>query len=823
MKYTAHIRYDEQQKKIVYQSVKEHLENSGLYASSFLKTIRLTSLGKIVGITHDFGKFTLAFDEYIQYSFQHPEDHSRKGKIDHSTLGARYIYEKNKTANEDERITAELLAEAIMSHHTALNNFLSMHGDSDFLRRVLLPELPGYDEARKVFLQEVMSKQEFDELFQQAVQEITALENQIERLSGPEEDAKFNFYQGMIEKMIFSALVDADRLDTANFMDDMHYERSWDTQALWAEFAGKLEQHIRSFPMETDPKKKKIAAARQKISDKCLAFAKNHPGIYSLSVPTGSGKTLASMRYALAHAQAYHMKRIIVIIPYTSIIDQNAKELRDIFQNDDAILEHHSNVVENISMEAFAKGEAKEREDETVYYEEAVWRRSMTERWDVPVIFTTQVQFLNTLFAGGTKSIRRLHALQDSVLIFDEIQTLPVKCTFLFNEAINFLRDFCHVTAVLCTATQPTLEQLNVPIRKDEPQEMVENLDAVFAAFQRVRLENHCVEGEQLPSEIAPKIWQDAIERGNVLCIVNTTASARALYRSLHEYAASAEEQIVLIHLSTKMCPAHRKKVLAEVRKHLKQREDGIRLICISTQLIEAGVDVSFTTVYRALSGLASIAQAAGRCNRHGEMAYGIVKLFELRGENLSRLDDIKKGVEVVKDMLHTVRVENLLDPDVMQMYFKRYYMDRQKLMEYPVKAADNTLYDLLSLNLAGEQSRKESGKDNPLLNMQAFQDAGREFFVIDSQTVSVLVPYEEGETLIADFDGEIWDKKGIFKKIKESQQYMVNLFSYEIKNLAGIGAVWETRNGVLALRKEQYDSCFGVNSEGQENEFSII
>jgi len=823
MNYTAHIRYDEQQKKEVRQSVKSHLENSASFASDFLQPMQLSALGEIVGIFHDFGKLSKVFNDYIEYSYHHPEDHSRKGTIDHSTAGGLYLYRTQERRTEDEERTAEFLAEAIISHHSSLNNMLSRNGTSDFLRRICSEELPGYEEARQVFLREIMPEKDVKNLFQQAVQEITVLENRLDQIVGPEEDTKYDFYQGMIEKMIFSALIDADRLDTANFMDAMHYERVWDTQALWADCAQKLEQHVRSFPQETDIQKKKIAAARQKISDSCLAFANNPPGIYSLSVPTGSGKTLASMRFALAHAQANHMKRILVVIPYTSIIDQNAQELRAIFQHDEAVLEHHSNVVENVSMEALAMGEVKDKENEDAYSEPAVRRRSMTERWDVPIVFTTQVQFLNTLFAGGTKSIRRLHALQDSVIIFDEIQTLPVKCTFLFNEAMNFLRDFCHVTAVLCTATQPNLEKLPVPIKQNMPQEMVGNLDAVFAAFQRVRLENHYVEGGALPVEIVPYIWQDAIDRGNVLCIVNTTASARALYQSLQDYAASAEEKVELVHLSTKMCPAHRRQVLGNVRQLLQQRAAGSRLICISTQLIEAGVDVSFTTVYRALAGLASIAQAAGRCNRHGELPYGVVKLFALRSENLSRLQDIEKGVEVVKDMLPTVKAETLLHPDVLQFYFTRYYADRKKLMGYPVHTGDETLYDLLSLNMAGEQRRREAGKANPLLNMQAFQDAGKEFCVIDSQTVGVLTPFEKGETLIADFDGKIQNKGEIFKKIKESQQYMVNLFSYEVKNLAAMGAVWETKAGVLALRREQYDSQIGVDLENQKNKFLSI
>lgn len=219
---------------------------------------------------------------------------------------------------------------------------------------------------------------------------------------------------------------------------------------LWGEFSVNLEKKLKSFPMPQKETAKKIAGLRQKISDDCLGAAQNAPGIYKLSVPTGGGKTLAGMRFALRHAQLYGKKRIIFVIPYTSIIEQNAKEIRDIFGCDEAILEHHSNVLpEDIA------GEDSESMD---------WRHLLTERWDVPVIFTTQVQFLNALFAGDGSSMRRLHALEDSILIFDEIQTLPVRCTHLFNAAMNFLQEFCRVTAVLCTATQPPLERMECPL-----------------------------------------------------------------------------------------------------------------------------------------------------------------------------------------------------------------------------------------------------------------------------------------------------------------------------------------------------------------------
>jgi CRISPR-associated endonuclease/helicase Cas3 len=290
-------------------------------------------------------------------------------------------------------------------------------------------------------------------------------------------------------------------------------------------------------------------------------------------------------------------------------------------------------------------------------------------------------------------------------------------------------------------------------------------------------------------------------------------------------YAAENDHAMEVVHLSTKMCPAHRKKVLEHVRLVLAARRHGVlpRLICVSTQLIEAGVDVSFSTVYRALAGFSSIVQAAGRCNRHGELANGLVRLFNFQGENLSHLPDIALGTKIAREMLHQEAADIILQPDKMQQYFQRYYAERSsRCMSYPTKDG-NTLLDLLSLNRAGGQIRDERGKMEQLWHQQAFRDAGREFQVISTSTTGIIVPYAEGKQLILSFDALEFDKQGIQEKIKKAQQYMVNVFSYELEALSASGAVWETRAGVLALREEYYDGVAGIRLAEQKNEFCMI
>ena len=806
MVYPSHIK-----KNHIVQTHEEHSTEVAELCRKWGKDFGLEKTCQLVGLLHDIGKGTNSFRDYIEYSYAHPDDKSQKGKVDHSTHGAKYIYERYKEGNVLERFTAEWIAMAILSHHGGLQDFITLDGKSDFLRRVMEKELPTFDESKIVFFQRIADENFIDELFTQAVQEVETFIHQLDLLIANDEE--YYFCYGMMLKVLFSILVDADRLNTTIFMTGLDPCHEWNMKQLWDDFSDKLEDKLAGFIPVNE-----IQRTRQRIADECLQFAKHPSGIYDLSVPTGSGKTLSSMRYALAHAKEYGKERILVVIPYTSIIDQNANEIRGIFLENEAVLEHHSNVVED-----FTKENSLEIEN-GAYDQASEFRRAMTERWEVPVIFTTMVQFLNTLFAGGTKDIRRLHHLKNSVIIFDEIQTLPIKCTFLFNSAMNFISKICNTTIVLCTATQPTLEKIEMPIQKESPSEMVHNLDEIFEIFKRSEVENLCIAGGYTPEEVASLIWQDAVKRGNVLCIVNTTAMAKSIYRVLKSLQDIDDIKNPIFHLSTKMCPAHRKCTLKRIRERLNKKEP---LICVSTQLVEAGVDLSFTTVYRDIAGLASIAQAAGRCNRHGEMDFGLVKIFNIKGEKFNKLPDIAMGVEISTNMLNAndIDMSELLSPKVMQRFFMKYYSEQsRKRMGYPTDAGRGTLYDLLATNAAGCSARKERGYATPIENLVAFREAGKEFHVIDSKTVSVLVPYKHGKELYLDFNSNVYQQENIYKKLKEAQQYMVNLFSYEVQSLLAQEAIHELAiGGIWALREGYYDPVMGVIVENQKNEFTSV
>ena len=801
--YFAHIRRDGSKE----QTMGAHLLRVGNLMKEDAARIGLSSLAYLIGVLHDLGKCSKDFADYLDWCHKHPEDNSRKGTVDHSSAGGQFLMQRYGRRGDSALLTVHIAALVIFSHHTGLMNYLGEDGVSDFLRRMEKQKVPEVDLS--YYFTHVLSEADIDKLFEEAVCEFSALDVKIISYAA-EGSEMYYFVWGMVHKLLLSMLVDADRLDSAEFELGEARERVWDTSAIWKAFSDKLEQKLAGFTLPSEPKAKEIAHLRQKISEDCLKSAEALPGIYRLCVPTGGGKTLASMRFALQHAQIYQKKRIIVVIPYTSIIDQNVKEIRDIFHMDDAILEHHSNVMTEDD------GEDTERMD---------FRRILTERWDVPVIFTTQVQFLNTLFAEDNSSLRRLRALEDSIVIFDEIQTLPVRCTYLFNAAMNFLKAFSRVTAVLCTATQPPLEQLKFPIEISNHADLTNDTAEVFEGFRRVQVENHCEDGGSSVDEIAGEIVHAAEEIGDVLCIVNLTAQARSLCEAVSERTQISERYIHVVHLSTKMCPAHRKAVLRTVREKLDARRKypEQRLICISTQLIEAGVDVSFPVVYRALAGFSSIAQAAGRCNRHGEMERGIVRLFSFANENISRLVDIQQGKKIALDMLYHAEADTVLSPHTMELYFRKFYQGyTERDMRFPMKNT-NTIFDLLSRNDAGFQRAEENGDDPNLWFSHAFRDAGYAFEVIDSHTESVLVPYAGGKSMIIAFNDRYFDRKKIGEQMRTAQQYMVNLFSYELKKLSSLGALRQTESGVMALREEYYNDTFGVQMEEQSNECCMI
>ncbi len=821
MQYIAHFRYGENHTEEA-QTVAAHLTGVAALMEKYAEAAGLPSLARLTGLLHDIGKLSMEFQGYLKHNFHHPEKQLARGSVDHATAGGKFLFDRYADSEDMGALAViQLAGLVIFSHHSPMGllNFLSATGKADYQRRLEKEDIPAIDTM--AFFRDVISEEDLDTLFHQAAEEVCLLAERIQScIRDDDEDraaATCHFFWGMTEKMLYSMLVDADWLDTASFAQGRKTEalqKHWHYDALWQDFSKKLEAKLNSFPEPEDEKVKLIMAARRKVSDDARAAASRPEGIYRLSAPTGSGKTLASMRFALHHALRFHKKHIYVILPYTSIIDQNAQVIRDIFQCDDAVLEHHSNILPE-----------EEREEASVQEKEN--RKLLTERWDVPVVFTTQVQFLNALFAGSVSASRRLRALRESVIIFDEAQSLPVKCTYLFNQAMNYLAAFQRDTIVLCTATQPELGKVKYPLHFSPQPEMIKNLPETAAAFHRVHIEKDLPPGGKSIEELAAEIVPKAVQEGNLLLICNLTKEARLLYEEAQRILDEDGSPCEAYHLSTKMCSAHRKDVLRLVKQKLKAREP---VLLISTQLIEAGVDISFSCVYRVLAGSASIAQAAGRCNRHGEKEKGEVRIVSLENENLSRLPDIENGARVTRDLLALgTPADQLLQPDVLQKYFQEFYRKyTEKQKEYAIEKHPRlTLLDLLSSNAYGCDIYEQKGGDLAAFPcfLQAFRDAGEAFHVIDTETIGILTPYAKGEEFIEAFDQPVrpWEMGQLYQKIRRAQNYTVNVFSYELKKLEEEGAIWKTEAGILALRKEYYDKKVGIEFELQKNDFCMI
>jgi CRISPR-associated endonuclease/helicase Cas3 len=791
------------------QSVKEHLYNVSTMSMEYDGKISLNATGELIGILHDMGKETRKFDDYIRYCLANPKDKSLRGSVNHSTAGAKLIYDNFYNTNDQyQKITAQLISMVICSHHGGLIDCLDLSGMDVFNYKMNTDKEIFYEEAQSNFKDECFDMEYIKDLFSKSKAEVKVIIDKINIINiSDKKDIGFKFRLfsvGILEKYLFSSLIDADRYDTYTFTEDIEKQKKVDKSALWNEFAGILENKLEDYPKVT-----KMDLLREEVSMSCKNFAKNNTGIYQLSVPTGGGKTLSSLRYAIHHAKEFSKDRILYIVPYTTIIEQNAKEIKDILGKDDIVLEHHSNIIADNAGEDY---------------------KLLTERWDSPIIFTTMVQFLDTLFSGGTQSVRRLHNLANSIIIFDEIQSIPIKCINMFNSAINFLSNICNATIVLCTATQPLLSTTEMPLKLSEYSEIVPNIQEKFKQFKRVNLIDSRIIGGYSTVSLGNFVLHKMECLKSLLIILNTKNSSKELFNELKKIndGLPKEDKYLIFHLSTSMCPAHRMEVLNDIKSKLGNG----RVICISTQLIEAGVNISFECVIRSLAGFDSIAQAAGRCNRHGERKCSDVYIVNVEGENVDKLVDIKEGQECTLRVLEEFKKNpaefdnDLLSSKAMDRYYQYYFYNRRVEMNYTLNKPndDKTMYDLLSSNIDGVNAFRGRNDANPnLILRQAFKTAGDKFEVIDQKTTGVIVPYGKGKEIITLINGEC-SLSELKMYLNRAQQYSVNLFDIDKRKLEDSRGIIELKNGgVLALRDGFYKEDIGVTFEKQSMEFYNI
>lgn len=796
------------------QTVREHSVNVAEHMARVLEPLGLSCVSRAIGLLHDLGKLKLEFYNYI-----HSKTPVARGTVVHTFQAVRYIWERY---HDDENSTRYILAEifsAVTGSHHGLFDCVKPDGESGFAYRVTRDGI-GYDEVLSNFPLE--DRKRFADLFDQAVAEMDVVLDKILALAaerGPDVsdafyDGEVAFYVGLLTLVILSALIDADRRDTAAFMSDTKYP-DWlskdEVQDMWRVCLENIESGLAKLPRETE-----IDKARGAISDACRAAASEEPGVFILHVNTGGGKTLSGLRFAVAHAMHYNMRHVIFTEPRLTILDQNADVMRKYIQDEKLVLECHSNVT-NLSGRSWA--------------EHAV----LSEGWDAPVIITTAVQFFMNLFSGEPEYQRRLHAMCDSVIVIDEVQTIPDNQLTLFCMAVNFLTNICHTSVVLCSATQPNLWEIKHSILSREKlsiRRIKTPCDEYDEVFRRADITYRPdVNNFEKIADLAKQIADDM---GSSLVVCNTQREARTLYNQLKGVDAE------LYHLSGNMQPDHRRDTLAPMFvslnrqwKRMKERmlrawkkqnqkvldrmatsvAENKRVICIATSVIEAGVDISFGGAIRLLAGLDSVIQTLGRVFRNGELGpdiRGMLYVVPCQEEDLRYLPEIKRGQDAMLALLaeyqaHPEAFRHRLDSDeAIRYYYSMLYKDCEELHDYPLGNGLGSEYELLSLN------RKAGGQTGMQYMRQAFRTAGEHYSVFGEDMVDVITDYGRGKRIIEELSRpDAMDNPGHVKALlREAANATVSVPRAQLDRHRQ--DVIELPGGALALIGH-YDKTFGV------------
>ncbi|MCC8073150.1 MAG: CRISPR-associated helicase Cas3' [Clostridiales bacterium] len=780
--FIAHINKNNQ-----IQTASEHCANTADLCMRYLVDADMKNISYLTGLLHDSGKFTEEFTNYIQDAAN--GKNVRKGEVIHSFAGVSLILGEHhdlQNNNKFELLTSEIIASAVGAHH-GLFDCIDEEGNSGFEHRLV--KQPEYDNrAIKNFSNECCDRAKRDILFKNSCDEIKNILEKIIKISSDE--TELHYYISMLVRLLTSAVVDADRGDTANFMEDFDIKEK---SPNWDDCIENLNSFLSKLSSD-----RPIDFARQEISNLCFEAGNLHSGIYKLNVPTGGGKTLSGLRFALNHCKVHNKKRIILISPLLSILDQNAKTVKEAINNDEIIFEHHSNII---------KDDLDDDETERYNY--------LADTWNSPIIITTLVQFLNALFLGKMSAVRRFHSLCDSVIVIDEIQTLPIHMLTIVNLAINFLSEVCKATIVMCSATQPSLEKTQHSIKEEIKEIIPKN---VISKYEKVFKRTEIVDNGFLSeNEIVDFLINLTQKNKSTLIICNKKAEAQNLFSKLLGIEAKC------FHLSAGMCQKHREDTLESLKTAL---QNGEKVICVSTQVIEAGVDISFDTVVRYAAGLDNIIQSAGRCNRNGEKNdLSKVYIVNCKAENLKQLESISKSKTATESLLNSYsnnpqKYDNDISSDKsIYQYYSNLYEDLpNEYMDYQLYNGLPSMYELLSDNKCWNVSNK-------YWISNSLKTAGKNFKVFDDSQVSVIVPYGEAKKLTEDLKLKYYkgyDINDCYSDIQNLKPFSVSVPVYQYKNYHSMNAITELFGDKLLLLDESYyDNQVGILSKTKEDEKS--
>ena len=790
MKFYAHKKFDSSG-KLCCQTAESHCRCTAEYASECLKGVSLNKTAYLAGLLHDAGKFKLEFQNYLL------KDEGQRGSINHSFAGSRMAIEHfhNSFSGAFAGVSCELIAFAIAAHHGLFDCVNEKHKSG--FDHIMNMENINYSESRDNFLKYCAGWDELEALFAASNSELEKIYAVLYQISAVDPDltgTEFMFYISLLERLILSSVIEGDRRDTAQFMCDIEYPPYiFDYSKFWTKYLNKLEKKLVDFESASH-----IQNARKEISDICRKFAENPPGVYKLNAPTGAGKTLSSLRFALAHAAKWHKKRIIFVTPLLAILEQNAAVIHDFIGDDSIILEHHSNVLDSGS-----SGEDLDK------------RELAMDNWNSPIIITTLVQLLNTFFLGKSGCIRRFQALCNSIVIIDEVQTVPNNMLSLFNLTVNFLSKVCGTTFLLCSATQPCFDKAVHPLIFSQPSELVPYSDKLWAPFKRTKIQaSGAMKLEDIPFFITDKLS----ECESLLVICNKKSQAEYLYDKMRNTVENC------FHLSASMCISHRQDTVLKIQEALKHKKS--KVLCISTQLIEAGVDISFQNVIRFTAGMDSVVQAAGRCNRNAEQpGEAPVHILQCADEKLGKLKDIKLGQKCTLALIEYFKANpaaydyNLGSEKAISKYYEKLYheiyISGRNYQDFAVEGAAESILELLSGN-TGFYDSSSSFYGKYTLN-QAFKIAGRLFRVFDDNTIDVVVPYGKGKDLIDQLIAKHDPDPGwLMQWSRQVRPYTVSLYEYQLEKF---GDLICSVNGILILRNEAYDENTGL---GLKNKFTF-
>lgn len=749
----AHIASDRSGRWLPPQTLREHLENVSRLAGEFASEFSSGEIGSLLGLAHDLGKWSPEWQNYFRNKTGFPGDKPAETfrRVEHSIYGAK-VLETNLG-----RVLGRVFGFPIAGHHSGLADLDSQHNPAaSLLGRLSRASIePVPDEAIE-FISRAFHNASY-----------------VRRFS-----SNSGIDLSLWIRMLFSCLVDADRLDAERYESpDKATLRS--RYLSIADLTARFDVFMKQKRVESTPSR--VNDIRDKVHAECVKAASLPKGVFSLSVPTGGGKTLSSLAFALKHARLNEQRRIIYVIPYTSIIEQNAQVFKDAL-GDDQVVEHHSNVVEDEgSGRKVSRDSVPSEYSDDVVTDKSLRRRLAIENWDAPIIVTTSVQFFESLFSDSPSRCRKLHNIANSVVILDEAQLVPTEFLKPILEALGLLVKDYGVTLLICTATQPAFgKRIGFPGLGELPiTEIVQDVPNLYKDLKRVEYE--------MPEKGSPAVsWKDLAAEisgeHQVLCVVSDRRSCR----ELHALMPSGT-----YHLSALMCPEHRSDVISEVKGKLRSGE-CVRVV--STQLVEAGVDLDFPVVYRAMAGLDSIVQAGGRCNREGRLGRsGRVKVFV--PERRPPAGILRKATDVTRELLLTCG-EDISSPAVFVRFFEHLYSRANTL-------DTKEICRLLAPSSEGLRFRSAA------------------FEMIRNGDVSIAVPYLDGEKVLEEIR-----RKGFpdYRDLRRLQRYIVTVPPAEFDLLSARDSLDEIVDGLWALvNDKEYSDTIGLLVREIENDVSMF